>query len=115
MRFLSARSILFAILVALAVFATSCGSDGFPETYDATVEENYMLGCAESLDAEIAGAAEAVCGCAYQRIQTEVAFEDFEALDKRLRDDLKILQNPEGDTTAFAAVQIVADCIISAG
>lgn len=115
MRFTSTRSILLAICLALAVFATACGSDGFPETYDATVEENYMAGCTESLDAEIAGAAESVCSCAYGRIQSEVAFEDFEGLNKRLRDDLKILQNPEGDTTANAAVQIVADCIISAG
>jgi len=109
------RSTLLALLLAVAVFATACGSDGFPETYDATVEENYMAGCTEALDAEIAGAATAVCTCAYTRIQTEVAFDDFEALNKRLRDDLTILQNPEGDTTANASVEIVRDCILSAG
>jgi len=103
------------VLVALALFATACGSDGFPETYDATVEENYMAGCTERLAAEISGAAEAVCTCAYDRMRTEIEFEDFEALNGRLRDDLTILRNPEGDTTANASVQIVADCIISAG
>lgn len=112
------RSFLKTALIALfLVFgAAACGSDGFPEAYDETVEENYMNGCRVALEdasAQVAEAMDGICGCAYGRITAEIPFEDFEALNGRLRDDLTILANPEGDTVAIQAVEILADCITS--
>ncbi len=69
---------VLAALVSLA----SCGDDG-PDDYSAETEAQFLATCVGSL-----GEAErSVCECSYGRIADEVAYDDFEDLDRRMNDD----------------------------
>lgn len=72
-----------------------------------------MRGCRVALDNPNFNNAEAVCQCSYDRMEVEIPFEDFAALNDRLREDVSLLENPQADSLAPQALLIVSECIKS--
>ena len=115
-------TVLTACVLTL-LFAAGCGSSGAPTSYadqDGAVRDHYVEGCRigfeETDDANLVAGAQSVCECAFDEISASITFEEFEDLDKRLKEDLSILQQsplPQGSTEALVK-QIVADCIRAA-
>lgn len=75
------RRTLVALLAACAVFGlASCGDDT-PDGYDASSRSAMLGGCAEDdTDPDVVD----VCTCVYDRMEEDVAFERFAALENRL-------------------------------
>jgi len=64
------------------VLMGACGGDG-PDDYSAETEAQFLATCVGTL-----GEAErAVCRCSYDEIVDDVAYDDFEDLDRRMNDD----------------------------
>lgn len=113
---------LLSICLAATTFAVGCGSSGAPVSYadqDGAVRDHYVEGCQlgfeETGDDNLVAGATAVCACAFDEIESTIPFEEFEDLDKRLKEDLSILQQsplPQGSTEAIIK-SIVSDCIRS--
>lgn len=102
------------VILGLGLVLTACGGDGgAPQDYETSVQEYFIEGCRLSLDNDQYENMDAVCQCSYERMTNQISFEDFEALNNRLRDDPSILRNPEQDSVAPTAVQIISDCIDS--
>gem|GEM_PF-2008339 len=105
---------LVAMTFGLMLVLTACGpGSGAPEAYEQSVQEYFIAGCEASLEDEQYEQELAVCQCSYERMTTQIPFEDFDGLNNRLRDDPSILRNPEQDSVAPIAVQIISDCIDS--
>jgi len=103
---------IVVLLIGLSLVAVSCGSSGAPSSYEESVEDFYLRGCNLALadDPQFENVA-AVCQCAYDGISAEIAFEDFEALNNRLRDDVGLLSDPDSDSVAREALVIISNCI----
>lgn len=104
------RKTLWFLLVGLSFVAVSCG-DNTPTEYNEQVQDSYMSGCRVALNDPQFDNVDAVCRCAYERISAQMPFEDFAALNNRLKNDVKLLENP--DEQATQALKIVSDCILS--
>lgn len=114
---------VFSVCALVLLFAASCGSSGAPVSYadqDGAVRDHYVEGCTigfeETEDANLVNGAQSICECSFSEIESTISFEDFEDLDKRLKEDLSLLKVnplPQGSTEALVK-QIVADCIRSA-
>ena len=91
-----------AALLLIVLFAASCSSDGFPESYadqpqtldDGTevslVELNWLEGCTVGLaDSDLAEDANNVCRCSYAEISgpNGIPFADFVDLNGDLKSD----------------------------
>lgn len=111
-----------ALLLVLLVVATACANSGFPTAYDdqidaetglSNVEANWLEGCEVGFTDELAQNANAVCACSYKRIKTDIPFEDFVALNDRLKSDPLALSDRATDPNSLEAqlVDIVKDCI----
>lgn len=68
------RAIQVCIVASLAVLA-ACGQSA-PATYPPQYELNFMRAC------QAQGATTAVCGCIWERIETEVPPADFAAFER---------------------------------
>ena len=103
---------LFGACVATLVLLAACGNSGEPTSYDDTVEENFMRGCevAAEADSSISPVAPKYCACAYERLVTEISFEDFKKLDDDVKDDADKIRADEEDSTGAALTAIFADC-----
>jgi len=73
-----------AVTLALLPLA-GCGDDG---GYDDEVEAQFMSQCRAEAeqDPEAFVDPEAFCGCTYERIREDVAFEDFTEIDQAFSD-----------------------------
>lgn len=115
----NARRRLGAVTVVVLVLMTGCRSSGMQESFDdPSVEENFRSGCELALDdangvETIQAGAEQVCSCAFDDIKETISFEDFVAVDDRLREDIDLLQaSPlEAGSTEAQIVEIVSSCI----
>ncbi len=88
---------LSLLLIGLSLFAAACTSEGLPSTYsdqDSRTETQFVAACEESLDGvpEDERPADGYCQCAFYTVAAELTFEEFLALDERLRDDPGALQ-----------------------
>lgn len=112
----------FAVAACVMVFAVSCSSDGYPESYSdqidpetgmSNVEQNWREGCEVRFETDLAEEANNVCRCAFEQIRTIVPWEDFVAMDERLDGDSSLIASSNENTasTEYAVVQIIADCI----
>jgi hypothetical protein len=110
------------MLLALAAVVTACAHTGFPTAYDdqideatglSNVEANWLEGCQVGFTEELAQNANAVCACSYKRIKTDIPFEDFVALNDRLKSDPLALSDRATVENSVEAklVDIVKDCI----
>ncbi|MGH9138636.1 MAG: hypothetical protein ACRD0G_16595 [Acidimicrobiales bacterium] len=74
------RLIVIAAL-ALLLAAAACSDD--PAGYDEATEAVFLEACTAGLTR----GGEAVCSCAYDAVTDRLTFEEYEALDRDLRDD----------------------------
>ena len=106
------RFLLLAACAAVALLVAACGETGEPTSYDDTVEENFMRGCevAAETDPAIRPVAPKYCGCAWNRLITEIDFDDFKKLDDDVKDDADKIRADEEDSTGAALTAIFVDC-----
>ena len=106
------RFLLLAACAAVVLLVAACGDSGEPTSYDDTVEDNFMRGCevAAEADPAIRPVAPKYCGCAYERLVTEIDFDDFKKLDDDVKDDPDKIRADEDDSTGAALTAIFADC-----
>ena len=106
------RFLLLATCAAVVLLVAACGNSGEPTDYDDTVEDNFMRGCevAAEADPAIRPVAPKYCGCAYERLVTEISFDDFKSLDDDVKDDPDKIRADEDDSTGAALTGIFADC-----
>ncbi len=106
------RFLLLAACAAVVLLVAACGDSGEPTSYDDTVEDNFMRGCevAAEADPAIRPVAPKYCGCAYERLVTEIDFDDFKKLDDDVKDDPDKIRAEEEDSTGAALTVIFADC-----
>lgn len=111
--------------MAVALIATSCsGSDGFPDSYTAqvdeetglsNVEQNWLDGCNVGFEAsDLAADANRICQCSFDTLSGPdgIPFEDFVTLNDELKADPESLANSEALTpTEQRLLEIVRDCI----
>ena len=73
------KTVLATTLTAAMIALAACGGgDG----YSAETRDNFVEACTSQK-----GATESYCGCAYDRIEKTVPFEEFERIDKELDGD----------------------------
>ena len=103
---------LLGFCAAAALLLSACVDPGDPTSYDDTVEANFTSGCevAAEADPAIRPVAKRYCVCAYERLVTEIAFEDFRQLDEDVRDDPDNIRDDDEDSTAARLNAIFADC-----
>ena len=81
---------LTLLILALALFATACTSEGLPNSYadqDGRAETQFIEACETSLtEGEQSNAAE-FCQCAFHTVASELSFAEFVELDNKLKDD----------------------------
>ena len=102
--------IKLCITFALMVFVASCSSDEQAD-YTEVTEREFLAACTDPLndDRIIAD----LCECVFDRIQTEVNYEDF------VRDDKTVISANSTNSTIGTAntipevyAEFVADCVI---
>ena len=106
------RLALLGMCAALALLLTACFDEGAPTSFDDTVESNFMNGCelAAETDAQISPVAPRYCACAYDRVRTEISFEDFKQLDDDVKDDADNIIDEDEESAAARLATIFADC-----
>lgn len=85
------RRARFAVVgTVFAIVLTSCSTNNGPKDFNDAVKENYTNSCKEANPdkKDIADAA-TFCGCTYEAIKTSFTFDEFKALDSKLRDVLE--------------------------
>lgn len=103
---------MLAACAALVLLLAACFDEGGPTSFDDTVETNFMDGCelAAEADPEISPVAPRYCACAYDRVRTEISFEEFEQLDNDVKDDADNIINDDEESAAARLAAIFADC-----
>ena len=106
------RLILLASCAAVALLLAACFDEGGPTSFDDTVETNFMSGCELAAEADplISPVAPRYCACAYDRVRTEISFEEFEQLDDDVKDDPDKIIDDDEDSAATRLAAIFADC-----
>ena len=96
----------------MALLLAACFDEGAPTSFDDTVETNFMNGCelAAATDAQISPVAPRYCACAYDRVRTEISFEDFKQLDDDVKDDADNIIDEDEESAAARLAAIFADC-----
>lgn len=107
------RIVSVFLVLGLALLLTGCGSSGAPVDYEDSVRDFYIEGCRVALDDPQFSNVDAVCQCSYDGISSQIPFDEFAALNDRLRSDFELLKNPDADSLAPKALKIVSDCILS--
>lgn len=113
------------MLAVVVVIAVGCSSSGFPESYEDQVDAesglsnvalNWRDGCEPSLNEELADNAASICECSFNRIKTQIIFEDFTEVNGRFEDNPEILNDlaSSGNATAAQIVDIIKTCIAEA-
>jgi len=93
---------LSPVLLGTLVLLAACGGGGGSE-YGGDFETGFVGSC----EAAVGDGQEAVCQCAYDRLEQTVPFERAERLDRRLRDDP---ESPLPDDVAA----LIAGCVAGA-
>ncbi len=106
------KLVLLVLCAAALLLLAACVDEGTPTSYDNTVETNFIDGCKRAAldDAAISPVAPRYCGCAWERLITEVSFEDFKNLDDEVKDDPDKISNVDPESTATQLRAIFADC-----
>jgi len=106
------RIILLACCAGVALLLAACFDEGAPTSFDDTVEANFLDGCelAAEADPQISPVAPRYCGCAYDRVRTEMSFEDFKTLDDDVKDDPDNIIDDDEESAAARLAAIFADC-----
>ncbi|MCY3663251.1 MAG: hypothetical protein OXH28_10620 [bacterium] len=106
------RLILLAACAAVALLLAACFDEGAPTSFDDTVEANFLNGCelAAEADPQISPVALRYCGCAYDRVRTEISFDDFKQLDDDVKDDPDKIIDDDEESAAARLAAIFADC-----
>lgn len=91
------RSVLSALVVALALVVAGCSESNDPETWEDAeaqdgfpVRTNFLDACTEANAGEQGlseDEAPAFCECAFTELREQLTFEEFDALDDDLRAD----------------------------
>lgn len=91
------RRLVF-LLALIALVAAACTSEGLPNSYadqDGRAERQFVAACEASLaDTDEPNAPE-FCQCAFYTVASDLSFDEFLALDKRLKDDPEFLSAEE--------------------
>ncbi len=78
------------VVLAFALTAAACTSEGLPNSYadqDGRAETQFVEACQSALaDSDVDDPVE-YCQCAFYTVAADLSFEEFLALDERLRDD----------------------------
>lgn len=103
---------MLAACAALVLLLAACSEGGEPTSFDDTVETNFINGCelAAETDAQISPVAPRYCACAYDRVRTEISFEDFKQLDDDVKDDADNIIDEDEESAAARLAAIFADC-----
>ncbi len=103
---------LLAACAAIALLVSACVNTGEPTSYDDTVEENFFNGCeiAAEADPAIRPVAQRYCACAWNRLITEIDFDDFKNLDDDIREDPDRITAGDDESTAATFTAIFDDC-----
>ncbi|MCY4102360.1 MAG: hypothetical protein OXG55_03710 [bacterium] len=106
------RLALVGVCAAMVLLLAACGEGGEPTSFDDTVETNFISGCelAAETDPRISPVAPRYCACAYDRVRTEISFEDFKQLDDDVKDDAGNIIDEDAESTAARLSAIFADC-----
>lgn len=76
--------LLGAVVASLIVFASACGQQLQPTSYDATYEKNFAFGCSEqSKDEGGPQASQDYCRCVYKGLVEKVPFDDAKAFEEQ--------------------------------
>ena len=96
----------------MALLLAACFDEGAPTSFDDTVEANFLNGCelAAEGDPQISPVAPRYCGCAYDRVRTEISFDDFKQLDDDVKDDPDKIIDGDEESAAARLAAIFADC-----
>lgn len=81
---------LWLLLFVVSLIAAACTSEGLPADFadqDRRTENQFVSACNTSLDGGEVDLGEGYCQCAFYTLAVELEFEDFIALDERLRED----------------------------
>jgi hypothetical protein len=83
------RARLAVVGAVFALVLTSCSTNNGPKDYNDAVKDNYTNSCKEANpDKKDITDAATFCGCTYEAIKTSFSFDEFKALDAKLRDAL---------------------------
>ncbi len=79
------------MMIAFVVFAAAaCTSEGLPNSYadqEGRAESQFVEACETALaDSDVDDPAD-YCQCAFYTVASQLSFDEFLALDERLRDD----------------------------
>lgn len=93
------------LAVTAVLLAVACSDEPEPG-YDQAFQAEFVRACRASIPGEAGAAA---CGCWYERLQADVAFEDLPSLDE--------LTAPAADEDSVdpALYEPLADCVRAAG
>ena len=86
----SKRRVRLALFVAVfALVLTACSVNNEPKDYNAAVEDNFIVACNNANpDKKDVPDATQFCRCTYDAIKSTYSFDQFKALDSKLRDAL---------------------------
>ena len=116
--------LLACAAIAIVLVAASCGGSGAPtgfaeEDGGDTVRENFIEGCEVAVEdnTQLADDANTICECTYDRIVRNsatsdgITFEDFDAVDDNLREDINLLTQPTNDRVVSKIREYMRACI----
>ncbi len=96
------------VAVGLALLLLAGCSDGEAADYDEEFHDEFLQACEDAF-----GSPEApqVCGCWYDQVSEDVAFEDLPSIDDLVGDDFDVAPTrlPGGDLDR--PLQILAECV----
>lgn len=107
------------MIIAVVILAAACSQSSDPETWaealeEGNVETNFLAACEEADDGETGdeAALAAYCGCSFTMLQETFAddFGRFVAVDKALRNDPTVIDNP----LAVSDADLRADIVLAA-
>ena len=81
---------LALLLVGFSIFLAACTSEGLPADFadqNRRTETQFVSACEAALADGENDLGEGYCQCAFLTVAVELGFEDFVALDERLRED----------------------------
>jgi len=100
------------LAVGLALLLAAACSDGETADYDDEYHDEFLERCGDAVGGP---AAPQVCGCWYDTVSEEVAFEDLPSIDDLLADDFDDAPTrvPGGDLDR--PLQLLAECVRTVG
>jgi hypothetical protein len=92
-------------LTSLFVLVAACGGVGDPDTYaDTDVQDNFARSCEDALERSEVDLPDDYCQCTFDAFESEVPFDLFLAFDRRVRDTIADIDDPDDLRRAAASV-----------